>query len=88
MNVEIGTEAEQVPEKECINEIFVAVWDSPTPGICVRRAHGTDKFNPKFTGRRRDAVCANSQCWNLRTIYGSYRNQVGIGLSYRPARLL
>ncbi len=26
MNVEIGTEATQFPEKEYINEIFVAVW--------------------------------------------------------------
>jgi hypothetical protein len=28
MNVEIGTEAAQFPEKEHINGIFVAVWDS------------------------------------------------------------
>ncbi len=27
MNVEIGTEAAQFPEKEYINEIFVAVWE-------------------------------------------------------------
>jgi hypothetical protein len=26
MNVKIGTEAAQFPEKECINGIFVAVW--------------------------------------------------------------
>ncbi len=26
MNVEIGTEAAQFPEKECINGIFLAVW--------------------------------------------------------------
>ncbi len=26
MNVEIGTEAEKIPEKEYINWIFVAVW--------------------------------------------------------------
>ncbi len=26
MNVEIGTEAAQFPEKEYINEIFVVVW--------------------------------------------------------------
>jgi hypothetical protein len=26
MNVEIGTEAAQIPEKEYINRIFVAVW--------------------------------------------------------------
>jgi hypothetical protein len=26
MNVEIGTEAAQFPEKEYINAIFVAVW--------------------------------------------------------------
>ncbi len=28
MNVEIGAEAEQFPEKEYINGIAVAVWDS------------------------------------------------------------
>ncbi len=28
MNVEIGTEAAQLPEKEYINGIFVAVWVS------------------------------------------------------------
>ncbi len=27
MNVEIGIEAVQFPEKECINEIFVAVYN-------------------------------------------------------------
>jgi hypothetical protein len=26
-------------------------------------------------------------CWNFETIYGGYRNRVGIGLPYRPARL-
>ncbi len=28
MNVEIGTEAAQFPEKEYINGIFLAVWDN------------------------------------------------------------
>jgi hypothetical protein len=28
MNVEIGTEAAQFPEKEYINGIFIAVWDN------------------------------------------------------------
>ncbi len=28
MNVEIGTEAAQFPEKEYINEIFIAVYDA------------------------------------------------------------
>jgi hypothetical protein len=32
MNVEIGTEAVQFPEKEFINGIFVAVWH-PKPHI-------------------------------------------------------
>ncbi len=27
----------------------------------------------------------SSLCWNFRTIFGVYRNRVGIGLSYRPA---
>jgi len=27
------------------------------------------------------------QCWNFIRIYGDYRNRVGIGLSYLPARL-
>ncbi len=27
------------------------------------------------------------QSWNFITIYGDYRNRVGIGLSYRPTRL-
>jgi hypothetical protein len=26
-------------------------------------------------------------CWNFQTIYGGYRNRIGIGLSYRPAKL-
>jgi hypothetical protein len=26
-------------------------------------------------------------CWNFRTIYGDYRNRIGKGLSYQPARL-
>jgi hypothetical protein len=30
MNVEIGTEAVQFPEKEYINGIFVAVWGNDT----------------------------------------------------------
>jgi hypothetical protein len=30
MNVEIGAEAGQFPEKECINGIFVAVWELQT----------------------------------------------------------
>jgi hypothetical protein len=29
MNVEIGIEAVQFPEKDCINGIFVAVWQLP-----------------------------------------------------------
>ncbi len=31
----------------------------------------------------------SNQCWNFRTIYRGYtwRNPVGVGLSYRPARL-
>jgi hypothetical protein len=29
MNVEDGTEAAQFPEKEYINGIFVAVWETP-----------------------------------------------------------
>ncbi len=28
MNVEIGTKAEQFPEKDYINEIFIEVWPS------------------------------------------------------------
>jgi hypothetical protein len=28
MNMEIGTEAAQFPEKECLNGAFVAVWDT------------------------------------------------------------
>jgi hypothetical protein len=28
MNVEIGSEAPQFPEKDCINGIFVAVWEN------------------------------------------------------------
>ncbi len=28
MNVEIGTEAAQLPEKEYINRIFFAVWEA------------------------------------------------------------
>jgi hypothetical protein len=31
MNVEIGTEAAQFPEKEYINGIFVAVWSKKSP---------------------------------------------------------
>jgi hypothetical protein len=36
MNVEIGTEAAQLPEKKCINGIFVAVQKLPLywPGLC------------------------------------------------------
>jgi hypothetical protein len=34
MNVEIGTEATQFPEKECLNKIFVAVrGKSLDPGV-------------------------------------------------------
>ncbi len=35
MNVEIGTEVAQFPEKEYINGIFVAVYFGETPGIQV-----------------------------------------------------
>jgi hypothetical protein len=33
MNVEIGTEAALFPEKECINEIFVAVLPKGEPAV-------------------------------------------------------
>jgi hypothetical protein len=36
MNVEIGTEAAQFPEKEYINGIFVAMWDSAGQRIQCR----------------------------------------------------
>ncbi len=87
MNVEIGTEAAQCPEKECINGIFVAVRDSPTPGICVRRAHGSDKFYHKFTGRRRVMLSVPTASAGILEQSMGARNQVGIGLTYRPARL-
>jgi hypothetical protein len=32
MNVEIGTEAVQFPEKEYINGTFLAVWDAKKSG--------------------------------------------------------
>jgi hypothetical protein len=44
MNVEIGTEAAQFPEKEYINGIFLAVWQN---GKCNRSSEGNTKRNPK-----------------------------------------
>jgi hypothetical protein len=39
MNVEIGTEAAQIPEKEYINEIFVAMGATKPIGCLSRLMH-------------------------------------------------
>jgi hypothetical protein len=39
MNVEIGAEAAQFPEKEYINGIFVAVWSTPGRAYCVQNIY-------------------------------------------------
>ncbi len=36
MNVEIGTEAAQFPEKEYVNGIFVAVWSTAGRTYCIQ----------------------------------------------------
>jgi hypothetical protein len=41
MNVEIGTEAAQFPEKEYIDGIFVAVWKL-IKLLLIRNIHGED----------------------------------------------
>jgi hypothetical protein len=44
MNVEIGSEAAQFPEKEYINGIFLAVWRrAPSYACCERGASSTAK---------------------------------------------
>jgi hypothetical protein len=43
MNVEIWIEAVQFPEKDCINGIFVAVWQ--LPGIEDERVAEVDMMN-------------------------------------------
>jgi hypothetical protein len=43
MNVEIGTEAAQFPEKEYINGIAVAVWASPLWPLASVRATVRDR---------------------------------------------
>jgi hypothetical protein len=45
MNVEIGTEAAQFPEKEYINEIFLAVWVRPLQGTSTLGTHRLGRFS-------------------------------------------
>jgi hypothetical protein len=43
--VEIGTEAAQVLEKDYINVVFVAVYDTPTRRINIERSHVNGFFS-------------------------------------------
>jgi hypothetical protein len=47
MNVEIGTEAAQFPEKEYINGIFVAVWAGSCAESVLLNVYGAPELIPR-----------------------------------------